>query len=71
MLPTPRLLILLLLAALPIALSAFAPALIWLALAYLAIVAGLTLSDALLTPRPARSTWSGSTTRNSRWAPKT
>jgi uncharacterized protein (DUF58 family) len=54
MLPTPRLLILLLLAAPPIALSAFAPALIWLALAYLVIVAGLTLSDALLAPRPAQ-----------------
>jgi uncharacterized protein (DUF58 family) len=52
MLPTPRLLILLLLAAPLIALAAFAPALVWLAVAYVLAVAALAVSDALLAPRP-------------------
>jgi uncharacterized protein (DUF58 family) len=52
MLPTPRLLTLLLLAAPLIALGAFAPALVWIALVYLLAVAALAVSDALLAPRP-------------------
>lgn len=52
MLPTPRLLVLLLLAAPLIALSAFVPALVWLAVAYVVAVAALAVSDALLAPRP-------------------
>jgi uncharacterized protein (DUF58 family) len=54
MLPTPRLLALLLIAAPLIALSAFAPGLVWIALAYLLAVAALAVSDALLAPRPAQ-----------------
>lgn len=54
MLPTPRLLALLLLAAPLIALSAFAPGLIWLAVAYLIAVAALAISDAALAARPAQ-----------------
>lgn len=54
MLPTRRLLVLLLLAAPLIALAGFAPALIWLAIVYLAAVAALALSDALLAARPAQ-----------------
>jgi uncharacterized protein (DUF58 family) len=54
MLPTPRLLVLLLLAAPLIALSALVPALIWVSLLYLIAVAALAISDALLTPRPAQ-----------------
>ena len=52
MLPTLRLLILLLLAVPLIALAAFGPGLLWLALVYLAVVAGLTVTDALLTAQP-------------------
>jgi uncharacterized protein (DUF58 family) len=54
MLPTPRLLILLLLAAPLIALSAAVPALIWLAVAYVLAIAALAVSDALLAPRPSQ-----------------
>ena len=52
MLPTLRLLILLLLAVPLIALATFGPGLLWLALVYLAVVAGLTVTDALLTAQP-------------------
>ncbi|MEI8167778.1 MAG: DUF58 domain-containing protein, partial [Chloroflexales bacterium] len=52
MLPTLRLLGLLLLAVPLIALAAFGPGLIWVALVYLAVVAGLTVTDALLVARP-------------------
>jgi uncharacterized protein (DUF58 family) len=54
MLPTPRLLVLLLLAAPLIALSAFAPWLVWLAALYVVAVAGLAVSDALLAARPGQ-----------------
>ena len=54
MLPTPRLLWLLLLAAPLIALSAFVPGLVWIAVVYLGAVAALAVSDALLAPRPAQ-----------------
>ncbi|NTU82594.1 MAG: DUF58 domain-containing protein [Chloroflexales bacterium] len=54
MLPTLRLLVLLLLAAPLIALSAFGPGLIWVALLYLAAVAGLAVTDAALAARPAQ-----------------
>lgn len=54
MLPTPRLLTLLLLAAPLVAGAALARPLIWLALAYLLIIAGLVISDLLVTPRPAQ-----------------
>jgi uncharacterized protein (DUF58 family) len=52
MLPTPRLLMLLLLAAPLIAGAAFAPPLIWLAVVYLLVVIGLVISDTVITPRP-------------------
>ncbi len=51
MLPTPRLLMLLLLAAPLIALAALAPGLIWLAAIYLGLLGILTVSDALLVVR--------------------
>lgn len=54
MLPTPRLLTLLLLAAPLIALAALAPALIWLAAVYLLAVAALALSDLILAARPGQ-----------------
>lgn len=54
MLPTPRLLVLLLLAAPLIAASSLAPGLIGLVVVYLIVVAGLTISDGLLAPRPAQ-----------------
>lgn len=54
MLPTLRLLTLLLLAAPLIALSAFAPGLIWLAVAYVVAVAALAVSDAALAAGPAQ-----------------
>jgi uncharacterized protein (DUF58 family) len=54
MLPTPRLLILLLAAVPLIALAAFAPGLIWLAVFYLLIVGGLAVTDAALAARPAQ-----------------
>lgn len=53
MLPTPRLLALLLLAAPLIAGAAIAPPLLWLALLYLAIVLAVVISDLVLTPRPS------------------
>lgn len=52
MLPTPRLLALLLLAAPLIAGAALAPPLIWLALVYLTLVLAVVVSDVVLTPRP-------------------
>ncbi|NCC33528.1 MAG: DUF58 domain-containing protein [Chloroflexia bacterium] len=52
MLPTPRLLTLLLLAALPIALSAFAPGLLWIAMLYLGVVGVVAISDLVLMARP-------------------
>lgn len=52
MLPTRRLLILLLLAAPMVALSALAPGLIWVAVAYIVAVAIYTVCDAALAARP-------------------
>ncbi|HMQ34205.1 MAG TPA: DUF58 domain-containing protein [Chloroflexaceae bacterium] len=52
MLPTPRLLILLLLAAPLVALSAVAPGLIWIAVAYIVAVAAYAVCDAALAARP-------------------
>ncbi|NJN15630.1 MAG: DUF58 domain-containing protein [Oscillochloris sp.] len=52
MLPTPRLLILLLLAAPLIAGAALAAPLLWLALFYLAIVFAVVISDIVMTPPP-------------------
>ncbi len=54
MLPTPRLLLLLLLAAPLVAGAALARPLIWLALLYLAVVAGVVISDLLITPGPGQ-----------------
>ncbi|NNJ08965.1 DUF58 domain-containing protein [Chloroflexales bacterium ZM16-3] len=54
MLPTPRLLLLLLLAAPLVAGAAIARPLIWLALFYLVVVAGVLISDLLLTPGPGQ-----------------
>jgi uncharacterized protein (DUF58 family) len=54
MLPTPRLLTLVLLAAPLIALSSLLPALIWLAIVYLLAVAAYAVSDALLAARPTQ-----------------
>ncbi|MBX0326425.1 DUF58 domain-containing protein [Oscillochloris sp. ZM17-4] len=54
MLPTPRLFLLLLLAAPLVAGAAIARPLLWLALAYLIVVAGVLISDLLLTPVPGQ-----------------
>lgn len=54
MLPSLRLLLLLLGTAPLIGLGAFSPALFWLAGVYLLAVGGLTLSDLLITPRPGQ-----------------
>ncbi|MEI7769548.1 MAG: DUF58 domain-containing protein [Chloroflexales bacterium] len=54
MLPTPRLLLLLLLAAPLVAGAALARPLIWLALAYLLIIVAVVISDLLVTPRPGQ-----------------
>ncbi len=54
MLPTPRLLLLCLLATPLIAGAVVAPWLIWIAFAYLLVVAGVLVSDVLLSPRPAQ-----------------
>ncbi|MCU0492740.1 MAG: DUF58 domain-containing protein [Chloroflexaceae bacterium] len=54
MIPTRRLLILLLLAAVPLAGASLLPLLIWLALVYLAAVLVLVASDVWLTPGPER-----------------
>lgn len=52
MIPTPRLLIFLLLGSLLVAGVALVPALLWLALGYLVAVAGLVVADYLITARP-------------------
>ncbi|WP_298483109.1 DUF58 domain-containing protein [uncultured Chloroflexus sp.] len=52
MLPTLRLLVLVLLAAPLIAGAAFAPLLSWVAVIYLLLVGGVLISDVLLSPRP-------------------
>ncbi len=52
MIPTFRLLLFLLLGSLLVAGVALSPALLWLALAYLAAVGGLVVADYLLTTRP-------------------
>jgi uncharacterized protein (DUF58 family) len=52
MIPTPRLLLLLLLGSLLVAGVALAPAMAWVAVAYLLAVAGLVVADALVTTRP-------------------
>ncbi len=54
MLPTPRLLLLLLFATPLIALSAFAPGLVWLAVFYVVAVAALAISDAVMAAGPAQ-----------------
>jgi uncharacterized protein (DUF58 family) len=54
MLPTPRLLLLLLLAAPLVAGAALARPLLWLALLYLLVVAGVVISDLLVTPGPTK-----------------
>ncbi|WP_322488184.1 DUF58 domain-containing protein [Chloroflexus sp.] len=52
MLPTPRLLLLVLLAAPLIAGAAFVPLLSWVAVVYVLMVGGVLISDVLLSPRP-------------------
>lgn len=54
MIPTPRLLLLLLGAALPIGGAVFSPPLLWLAVAYIGAVLAVVVTDVLLTPRPER-----------------
>ena len=51
MLPTPRLLSLLLLGAVVVAGASLAPILIWIALAYFLVLLGLVIADIFLTPR--------------------
>lgn len=52
MIPTPRLLLLLLLGALPMAGASLVPPLIWVSLIYFLVVLSLVAADVLLTPRP-------------------
>jgi uncharacterized protein (DUF58 family) len=53
MIPTPRLLILLLLGGVPLAGASFSPLLAWLALAYFILIGVLVGADLVLTPAPA------------------
>jgi uncharacterized protein (DUF58 family) len=52
MIPTPRLLVLLLLGAVVVAGASFAPALTWIAVLYFVALLGLVLTDLVLSPRP-------------------
>jgi uncharacterized protein (DUF58 family) len=54
MIPTPRLIILLLLGALPMAGATLQPALLWLALFYFFVIIVLVAADVILTPAPSQ-----------------
>jgi len=56
MIPTPRLLTLLLLGAVVVAGASIAPVMLWLAIAYFAVLLGLVIADVLLTTRPDQIT---------------